>query len=250
MGITMNQTILVERVERRILLIRGHKVLLDNDLAELYGVPAFRLNEQVKRNVKRFPTDFMFQLTAEETKSLRSQIAILKLGRGRHRKYLPYVFTEQGVAMLSSVLNSERAIQVNIIIMRAFVNLKQVLATHRNLARKLAGFTLKKGEEEMNTRQNTRQAPETSRIRSAPKPVGLSVKRINRMGGEGTLRAFCDLEIAGSFLVKGVRVVVVEGKNGLFVSMPHTTHRPAFVQRNTPTALGGGLKRLPGQVEV
>ena len=134
----MNRPHLIELVERRILLIRGHKVMLDSDLAELYGVPTFRLNEQVKRNIKRFPSDFMFRLTAEETKSLRSQIAISnRKGRGG-RRYAPLVFTEQGVAMLSSVLNSERAIQVNIVIMRAFVKLKQLLATHRTLARKLA----------------------------------------------------------------------------------------------------------------
>ncbi len=91
----MAETVLIERVEQKIYLIRGHKVMLDSDLAELYGVPTFRLNEQVKRNIKRFPPDFMFQLTAEETRSLRSQIAILKLGRGRHRKYLPHVFTDR-----------------------------------------------------------------------------------------------------------------------------------------------------------
>ena len=134
----MVQTIFVEQVEQKIFLIRGYKVMLDSDLAKLYGVPTFRLNEQVRRNIKRFPSDFMFQLTAEETKSLRSQFAISnRKGRGG-RRYAPLVFTEQGVAMLSSVLNSERAIQVNIVIMRAFVKLKQVLATHRVLARKLA----------------------------------------------------------------------------------------------------------------
>ena len=142
----MNQAILIERVGRKILLIRGHKVMLDSDLAELYGVTTKRLNEQVRRNMSRFPSDFMFQLTSEEGKSLRSQAAILNLrsqfatsssGYGG-RRYLPLVFTEQGVAMLSSVLNSERAIQVNIVIMRVFVKLKQVLTTHRTLARKLA----------------------------------------------------------------------------------------------------------------
>lgn len=111
--------------------------MLDSDLAELYGVPTFRLNEQVKRNIRRFPTDFMFHLTPEEAMSLRSQIAILKGGRGKHRKYLPYAFTEQGVAMLSSVLRSERAIEVNIAIMRAFVKLRRILGTHKELARKL-----------------------------------------------------------------------------------------------------------------
>ncbi len=127
-----------EVIERKIYLIRGHKVMLDNDLAELYGVPTKRLNEQVKRNITRFPSDFMFQLSDEEAVPLRSQIATLKQGRGHHRKYLPYAFTEQGVAMLSSVLNSDRAIHVNIAIMRAFVKLREVLSTHKELAHKLA----------------------------------------------------------------------------------------------------------------
>lgn len=104
------QAIAIERVERKIYVIRGHKIMLDSDLAELYGVPTFRLNEQVRRNIARFPSDFMFQLTAKETRSLRSQIAISnRKGRGG-RRYAPLVFTEQGVAMLSSILNSERAL--------------------------------------------------------------------------------------------------------------------------------------------
>ena len=103
--------------------IRGFKVMLDSDLAKLYEVPTYRLNEAVKRNIKRFPSDFMFQLTDEEWKGLRSQIAISKGNRGGRRS-APFVFTEQGIAMLSTVLNSERAIDVNINIMRAFVNLR------------------------------------------------------------------------------------------------------------------------------
>lgn len=103
----------IERIERLILLVRGHKVMLDSDLAELYGVTTKRLNEQVRRNLFRFPEDFTFQLTESETDFLRSQFATSNEGRGG-RRYLPYVFTEQGVAMLSSVLNSERAIKVNI----------------------------------------------------------------------------------------------------------------------------------------
>jgi len=128
----------VELIERKIYLIRGHKVMLDSDLAQLYGVETRVLLQSVKRNISRFPEDFMFQLTKEEYDSLRSQIVILKPGRGKHRKYLPYVFTEQGVAMLSSVLKSERAIQVNIAIMRAFVRLREMLSTHKELAHKLA----------------------------------------------------------------------------------------------------------------
>ena len=119
-----------EVVERKVYLIRGQKVMLDSDLATLYGVPTKRLNEQVKRNRKRFPADFMFQLTAQETETLRSQFATSKDKRGG-RRTRPYVFTEQGVAMLSSVLNSERAIQVNIAIMRAFVRLREILAATR-----------------------------------------------------------------------------------------------------------------------
>ena len=124
-------------IERRILLIRGHKVMLDSDLSELYGVPTKRLNEQVRRNLQRFPSDFMFQLIGSEAEVLRSQFATLKSGRGKHRKYLPYAFTEQGVAMLSTVLNSDRAIEVNIEIMRTFVRLRKMIATHKHLARKL-----------------------------------------------------------------------------------------------------------------
>ena len=124
------------RIDRRILLVRGHRVMLDRDLAALYGVPTKRLNEQVRRNLGRFPPDFMFQLTAREAEALRSQLATSKPGRGG-RRYAPYVFTEQGVAMLSSVLNSDRAIQVNIEIMRAFVRLRSMAASYTELARKV-----------------------------------------------------------------------------------------------------------------
>jgi len=126
----------VALIERRIYLIRGQKVMLDSDLATLYQVPTFRLNEAVKRNHKRFPEDFMFQLTKEEAASLTSQSAISNQGRGG-RRTPPYAFTEHGVAMLSSVLNSERAVQMNILIIRAFVRLREILATHKDLARKM-----------------------------------------------------------------------------------------------------------------
>ena len=111
--------------------------MLDADPDRLYGVQTKVLNQAVKRNKTRFPEDFMFQLTAEEAKVLRSRLATLERGRGRHRKYLPYVFTEQGVAMLSSVLRSKRAVQVNIEIMRVFVRLRQMIASHKDLARRL-----------------------------------------------------------------------------------------------------------------
>jgi phage regulator Rha-like protein len=126
----------MERIERSILLIRRQKVMLDSDLADLYGVETRILVQAVKRNAERFPSDFMFQLKQEEFDSLRSQIVISK-GKGG-RRYLPYAFTEQGIAMLSSVLRSKRAVQVNIAIMRVFVRLREMLATHKELARKLS----------------------------------------------------------------------------------------------------------------
>jgi hypothetical protein len=129
--------ILNEHVEQNILLIRGHRVMLDTDLAKLYGVPAKTLNQAVKRNASRFPGDFMFQLTVEEATALRSQFVTLKIGRGQHRKYRPHAFTEQGVAMLSTVLHSERAIQVNIAIMRAFVQLREMIGSNKGLTRRL-----------------------------------------------------------------------------------------------------------------
>jgi uncharacterized membrane protein YccC len=134
----------LEGVDRAILLLRGRRVMLDADLAALYQVSLKRLNEQVGRNRERFPEDFMFQLSTEEAGSLRSQIATLKKGsRGQHRKYRPYAFTEQGVAMLSSVLRSPRAVQVNIEIMRAFVRLRRLLETNADLAKKLDALEAK-----------------------------------------------------------------------------------------------------------
>lgn len=133
----MTQLVPVEHVERLIHLARGEKVLLDADLAKLYGVETKTLNRAVKRNRTRFPQDFMFQLTTEEAVALRCQIGTSKPGRGG-RRYLPYAFTEQGVAMLSSVLRSERAVQVNVAIMRAFVSLRRMLAGNHALARRLA----------------------------------------------------------------------------------------------------------------
>ncbi len=133
----MNPIVPIEVIEKKIYLIRSRKVMLDSDLAELYMVETRTLIQAVKRNINRFPSDFMFQLDYQEVASLRSQIVISKTGRGG-RRYQPYVFTEQGVAMLSSVLNSERAIEVNIAIMRAFVKLREMLSTNKELAHKFA----------------------------------------------------------------------------------------------------------------
>jgi hypothetical protein len=124
-----------ERIERLILLIRGHKVILDTDLAALYSVETKQLIRAVKRNLPRFPDDFMFQLNKEESENLRYHFGTSSQWGGR--RYLPYAFTEQGVAMLSSVLKSRRAVQVNIEIMRTFVRLRRILASHAELARKL-----------------------------------------------------------------------------------------------------------------
>ncbi|MEX0899856.1 MAG: ORF6N domain-containing protein [Gammaproteobacteria bacterium] len=135
---TRGAVALQDQVESRIIYLREQKVLLDADLAWLYGVETKVLNQSVKRNIERFPGDFMFQLTQEEAAHLRSQNVTLESGRGRHRKYLPYAFTEQGVAMLSSVLRSQRAVLVNVEIMRAFVRLRTLLSSNADMARKLA----------------------------------------------------------------------------------------------------------------
>ncbi len=145
----MPNLMVVESIAAKIFKVRCKKVMFNSDLARLYGVTTKRLNEQVRRNIKRFPIDFMFQLTREEFDSLRSQNASLKDGaeivskRGKHSKYLPFVFTEQGVAMLSSVLKSDRAIQVNILIMRAFVRLKEALVNYDKLVLKIDGLEKK-----------------------------------------------------------------------------------------------------------
>jgi hypothetical protein len=129
--------ITTETIAQRILIVRGLKVMLDSDLANLYQVQTKNLNKAVQRNTGRFPDDFMFRLTDHEFQSLRFQTGTSSSGRGG-RRFLPFVFTEQGVAMLSSVLNSERAVCVNIEIMRTFVRLREILSTHKDLARKLA----------------------------------------------------------------------------------------------------------------
>lgn len=127
-----------ELISRSILILRSQRVLLDAELAALYGVATKRLNEQVRRNLDRFPADFMFQLTAEEATALRSQFATFKPGRGQHRKYLPYAFTEHGAIMAASVLNSPQAIEMSIYVVRAIVRLREMLASNKELARRFA----------------------------------------------------------------------------------------------------------------
>lgn len=133
----MKELIPQEFIEKKIYFIRGHNVMMDRDLAELYDVTTRRLNEQVKRNIKRFPEDFMFQLNEKEFKNWKSQIATSNPSFKKGVRKRPYAFTEQGVAMLSSVLNSERAIQVNIVIMRIFVKLRGILSMHKDLVERL-----------------------------------------------------------------------------------------------------------------
>jgi hypothetical protein len=157
----------LERIERMILLVRGQKVMLDRDLAELYGVETRVLNQAVRRNIRRFPPDFMFQMTPQEFAQWRSQIVMSKSERmGLRRR--PLVFTEQGVAMLSSVLGSDRAIDVNIAIMRAFVRLRELMATHKELAHKL---------EELEKKYDAQFASVFEAIRKLMQPAPVPPKR-------------------------------------------------------------------------
>jgi len=133
----------IEQIDGMIRSIRGTRVILDSDLAKIYGVPTFRFNEAIKRNRHRFPPDFMFQLRTEEAAALRSQIAILKKGRGQHRKYRPYAFTEHGALQAANVLRSPRAVQMSVFVIRAFVRMRQTLLGTRELAEKLAGLEKK-----------------------------------------------------------------------------------------------------------
>lgn len=172
----MSNVVPIERIEQKILVLRGENVMIDHDLAELYGVKTKVFNQAVRRNLERFPEDFMFQLTTQEfeelrsyweSSGLRSQIVTSK-GRGG-RRYLPYVFTEQGVAMLSAVLRSKRAIAVNIAIMRAFVKLRQMILSHKDLARRL---------DELERRYDTKFRVVVDAIRKLMEPTEGSKQRI------------------------------------------------------------------------
>ena len=128
----------IEHIAQSILILRGQRVLLDSELAVLYGVSTKRFNQQVRRNLARFPEDFMFQLSTDEASALRLQFATLKIGRGQHRKYLPYAFTEHGAIMAATILNSSRAVEMSVHVVRAFVQLRDLLASNRQLAEKFA----------------------------------------------------------------------------------------------------------------
>jgi len=179
-----SQLLPLETITARICVLREQRVLLDSDLAALYGVTTKRFNEQVKRNLLRFPVDFIFQLTTEEMASLRSQFATLKSGRGAHRKYLPYAFSEHGAVMAAMVLSSPRAIEVSVYVVRAFVQLKALATTHQDLAQRLNALEDKTEALAMqhdtfsrNTRNQLRQVFEALRELTIPpdppkRPIG------------------------------------------------------------------------------
>lgn len=144
---------IIQSIQNRIYEVRGHRVMLDRDLAELYEVETKRITEAVKRNYWRFPLNFMFQLTDLESNALRSQIATLKPGRGQHSKYLPYAFTEHGVAMLSGVLNSEKAIQMNLAIIRAFIEMRNLTIVHTDWKEQLRELKDRIGEHDVQLNQ-------------------------------------------------------------------------------------------------
>jgi hypothetical protein len=165
----------IVKVQKRILMLRGQRVILDQDLAQLYGVETKTLKRAVRRNLERFPLDFMFCLTVEESSRLRYQFGTLE--RGQHSKYLPYAFSEEGVAMLSSVLRSQQAIKVNIAIMRAFVRLREILAAHKNLVHKLEELERKYETHDLKIRtifEAIRQLMEPER--SSDRRIGFDVR--------------------------------------------------------------------------
>jgi ORF6N domain len=165
-----------DRIENRILLVRGRKVLLDADLAALYGVSTKRFNEQVRRNAARFPEDFMFRLSPAEWDSLRSHFATLERGRGQHRKYLPLAFTEHGAIMAATILNSLRATEVSVYVVRAFVRPREFIASHKDLARRLEAHERKLASHDqaiarlVNTLRTLMAPPEPKR-----RPIGFVV---------------------------------------------------------------------------
>jgi hypothetical protein len=169
----MTELVPIELIASKIYLIRNTKVMLDRDLAELYGVETGALNRAVKRNAERFPEDFMFQITGEEAELLRFQFGISKPGRGG-RRYLPYAFSEHGVFMLSSVLKSERAIQVNIVIMRASIKLQEMLSTHEDLKRKIESMEKKYDKQFQIVFEAIKQLIETDE--KPKKKIGFTIK--------------------------------------------------------------------------
>jgi hypothetical protein len=184
----------IEAIAGRILLLRGQRVMLDADLAALYGVSTGRFNEAVRRNLSRFPGDFMFPLTNQDLAALRSQIAILKPGRGQHRKYIPHAFTEHGAIMAATILNSPRATEVSVYVVRAFVRLREILATNTELAAKLEvlertteALALRQDALAANTRAQLKQVFEAIRELMSPlepkrRPIGFITPEEKKRG--------------------------------------------------------------------
>ena len=176
-----------EQIDRSILLIRGHKVLLDEQLAAFYGVPTKALIQAVKRNIERFPDDFMFQLNGNEWSALRSQSVTSKPGARGGRRYAPYAFTEQGVAMLSSVLRSHRAVEVNVQIMRAFVRLRQLLSANKELAQRLAELEERTRRRDQAVDQQFQQVfALLEQLFNPPEPKRKPIGFQSEMDGEGS----------------------------------------------------------------
>jgi len=179
----MTKLVPIERITDKICLIRGQKVMLDRDLAELYGVETKQLKRAVRRNQQRFPSDFMFELTRKEYNFLRSQSGTLE--RGAHSKYLPMGFTEQGIAMLSSVLNSNRAIEVNITIMRAFVQLRKISSSKKQLALKLQKIEERLGSHDEDIEVIFEAIRQLIKIEDKPRPkIGFKVEEKLKAYGE------------------------------------------------------------------
>ena len=184
----------VESISLSIAALRGQHVILDADLAALYVVETKRLNEAVKRNLVRFPADFMFQITAEEQVSLRSQFATLKTGCGQHRKYLPYAFTEHGAIMAATLLNSPRAVAVSVYVVRAFVRPRELAATHQELATRLAELEDKTGSLSMqhdifsrNTRAALRRVfDELKELKTPPDPPARPIGFVHSKDSKGS----------------------------------------------------------------
>jgi hypothetical protein len=177
----MKTLVPIELIASKIYLIRDIKVMLDRDLAELYGVETKRLKEQVRRNIERFPQDFMFELTKQEIKNLRSQFATSSWGGAR---YIPMAFTEQGVAMIASILKSKRAIEVNIAIIRAFVKLREMMATHKDLKRKIESMEKKYDEQFQIVFEAIKQLIETDE--KPKKRIGFTAKEKQKAYGKKT----------------------------------------------------------------
>lgn len=161
----------LERITRSILILRGQRVILDRELAAIYGVPTGRLNEAVKRNADRFPEDFMFQLTREEVELSRSQFAILNRARGHNVKYLPHAFTEHGAIQAANILSSPRAIAMGVYVVRAFVQLREIVATNKDLARKLATLERSLLALDAKTQRQFKEVYEAIRILTSAPPL-------------------------------------------------------------------------------